>query len=285
MNCKVVKKDELLDFSVDKYVCFYDYYSFKERFGFSRYADSNKANNDYYLTKIFAFSYRLGDKLSKRVNPSKVFPFYFDLRDKNGFLGGMESDEFATNLFGWGNVNALENLFLLLSNEKDVQTIAFPTVTVFDDCYDEFDAYAMLIYRLAMKFSRKTGTTILFVADDDKAYRRYEKTIAFIHDYNHWKKDGTSMLKWRLFLLEESASGVTDMTETSKQYTTSRLIPCDVYFDIAVGNQLTVDKEHKMLCMRDKQTPNSKWTIPHEKWNENLTEDEQFDYYVDDGIL
>ncbi len=184
-----------------------------------------------------------------------------------------------------GNVNALENLFLLLSNEKDVQTIAFPTVTVFDDCYDEFDAYAMLIYRLAMKFSRKTGKTILFVADDDKAYRRYEKTIAIIHDYNHLKKDGTSMLKWRLFLLEESVSGVTDMTETSKQYTTSRLIPCDVYFDIAVGNQLTVDKEHKMLCMRDKQTPNSKWTIPHEKWNENLTEDEQFDYYVDDGIL
>lgn len=284
MNYKVVKKDELLDCSVDKYVCFYDYYSFKEKFGFSRYADSNKANNDYYLKKIFSFSYRLGDKVSNRLDPTKVFPFYFDLKDENGFLGGMESNEFATNIFGWGNVNALENLFLLLSNERDVQTIAFPTVTELNDYYSEFDAYAMLIYRLAMKFSRKTWKTILFVADNDKAYKRYEKTIAIIHDYEHLKKDGISTLKWHLYLLEESASGVTDMTVTSKQSATSRLIPCDTYFDIAIKNQMTVDKEHKMLCMRDKLTTNSKWIIPYEKWKTNLEDNEQFDYYVDDGI-
>ena len=283
MNYKVVKKNEIHDEEIDKYVCLYDYYNFNYKFSAIKYVDSNKANNNLYLKKILGYVYHLSNKDTNNIDSSKIFPFYMNPNNINGYLEEkIYSDEFATNSFGWGNVKAFENLFLLLSTNISIKTVAFPTLKGFNN-FDEFDGYVMLIYRLAMKFCSKSISNIIFVADNDKTYNKYQKTIDIINDYKNQKFNGTPSMKLDLYRLENFASAVTDETETRKQLIEYELIPHDTYFDIAIDNEMTVDKNHKMLCMRDKTNPESKWMIPHMTWNPNISEDEILEYY-DDGI-
>ena len=269
MNYKVLTKDELTNEKIDKYICFYDYKNFEKFFDTTKYVDSNKANTDRYLKEMLKYSYSFKSKTIKDIPAAKILPWHLNASE----------NETEFNRFSdcWENVKAIENLFILLSTNKDIQTIVLPTVRGFQQHFRYFDAYVLLVHRIATKFCSSTLKNIIFVVDDNDTYEDYSMTIDLIKNYKKYKNEGSPAMQLELYDLEVYASGVTKDNETGTQIGNYAFIPHDTY--LCIEPKFKDEKEkYKLLCMHDKTNPESKWMLPHLYWSP----DDGIEYYVDD---